>query len=666
MATYHITTTGVDTSGRDGLSTATAWATLSYACTRVSGTNTIYIHNGTYTWSSQILLPVNISIQGESKDGVIISSYYSVSNSPLIKLETSNGWLGTYGNQTISNLTIEGNSTLYIGIQVNFRSNVIIHDVVFQNCLYHGTIYWGMPDWMWTVTSVIDPAEKMPNYWCTGNEVYNCTFYNNVQTGDGGQLSYGAQDGIKIYNNTFDQPLVGSGTNCGGVKFYDGGYNKNVDFHDNHVHTVSNPGNIYNFSLEMWNDLGGCRYYNNRFIGTVDMSGCSMTTGTYSCWFYSNDMGFDSYPSLAQDGNRQQSFGIEFEGPCDNFIVSGNYIHHVGTGIGILSLYPIGTHTIQNIIHDFWIYNNLLVYLGLANNAANDWEPIMGIDFWNDGAGAGTDTIDNGYIWNNVIHLGQTTPNSYYATGIFMPYYNIVATDLYIQNNIFLNWNSGTTYSAAIFGTALYGSTNSVNRLYINYNDFYNNTNNILFVSGYSPTNYTSTPNLTSNPSLDSNWKIQNTSSPAYHAGTNVGLSTDYAGASWNNPPSMGAYEYIYSLPTVTTASISSITSTTAVGGGNVTHDGYLTVTGKGVCWSTSVNPTISDEYTSDDTGEGSFVSNIIDLTPGTTYHVRAYAINSLGIAYGSDVEFTTEVGDGVDDYVLVSFANVCKYSILE
>jgi len=90
------------------------------------------------------------------------------------------------------------------------------------------------------------------------------------------------------------------------------------------------------------------------------------------------------------------------------------------------------------------------------------------------------------------------------------------------------------------------------------------------------------------------------------------------------------------------TSEISAITPNSASSGGNVTYDGGATVSARGVCWSTSANPTTSDNKTSDGTDTGSFTSFITGLRPGSTYHVRAYASNSLGTGYGSDVSFTT------------------------
>ena len=99
---------------------------------------------------------------------------------------------------------------------------------------------------------------------------------------------------------------------------------------------------------------------------------------------------------------------------------------------------------------------------------------------------------------------------------------------------------------------------------------------------------------------------------------------------------------FIPKVPSVTTAVISSIASTTASSGGDVTDDGGAEITGRGVCWSTAINPTINDSITFDGTALGTFISSIKELNPGTTYHVRAYATNSVGTGYGDDASFNT------------------------
>lgn len=95
-------------------------------------------------------------------------------------------------------------------------------------------------------------------------------------------------------------------------------------------------------------------------------------------------------------------------------------------------------------------------------------------------------------------------------------------------------------------------------------------------------------------------------------------------------------------LPALTSASVTNITSSSAITGGNVLDSGGATVNARGVSWSTSQNPTLNDNYTTDGSGTGTFVSNLTGLYPTTTYYVRAYATNSQGTAYGIQVSFTT------------------------
>ncbi len=93
--------------------------------------------------------------------------------------------------------------------------------------------------------------------------------------------------------------------------------------------------------------------------------------------------------------------------------------------------------------------------------------------------------------------------------------------------------------------------------------------------------------------------------------------------------------------PIVNTNTVTNISSVSATGGGNIT-DGGSPVTARGVCWSLAANPTIADPKTTDGVGAGAFTSNITGLTANLTYHVRAYATNSIGTNYGYDVTFTT------------------------
>ncbi len=110
------------------------------------------------------------------------------------------------------------------------------------------------------------------------------------------------------------------------------------------------------------------------------------------------------------------------------------------------------------------------------------------------------------------------------------------------------------------------------------------------------------------------------------------------------------------SLPVVSTTSITNISSNTASSGGNVSADGGASVTSRGICWSTTQNPTINDSKTTNGAGIGDFVSSITGLTANTTYYVRAYATNSVGTAYGAELSFKTQSSPST---INISWSNI-------
>ena len=95
-------------------------------------------------------------------------------------------------------------------------------------------------------------------------------------------------------------------------------------------------------------------------------------------------------------------------------------------------------------------------------------------------------------------------------------------------------------------------------------------------------------------------------------------------------------------IPVITTTSVSSITANSVISGGSISNNGGSEITEKGICWSKNPNPTVTDNKISNGKGSEPFTSNITGLTGGTQYYVRAYAINTTGTGYGSDVSFTT------------------------
>ena len=94
--------------------------------------------------------------------------------------------------------------------------------------------------------------------------------------------------------------------------------------------------------------------------------------------------------------------------------------------------------------------------------------------------------------------------------------------------------------------------------------------------------------------------------------------------------------------PTVITDTAFQITDSSAVCIGRVAADGGDSVTVRGACWNTTPNPTASDNYIIDTTGVDIFQVILTDMTPATTYYVRAFAANSVDTVYGNEVSFTT------------------------
>jgi uncharacterized protein (TIGR02145 family) len=99
-------------------------------------------------------------------------------------------------------------------------------------------------------------------------------------------------------------------------------------------------------------------------------------------------------------------------------------------------------------------------------------------------------------------------------------------------------------------------------------------------------------------------------------------------------------------VPELTTFPISLITTTTAQSGGEIISNGGEAIQTKGVIWGILADLTLVNcvGKTTDGSGEGVFVSELMNLTPGTTYYVRAYATNGVGTGYGQTIEFTTHI----------------------
>ncbi|HEY0895314.1 MAG TPA: hypothetical protein VGE15_02065 [Sphingobacteriaceae bacterium] len=95
-------------------------------------------------------------------------------------------------------------------------------------------------------------------------------------------------------------------------------------------------------------------------------------------------------------------------------------------------------------------------------------------------------------------------------------------------------------------------------------------------------------------------------------------------------------------LSEISTAPVTEIWFTSATSGGTVSGDGGGRVSERGICWNTSPEPTTEHFKSPEGSGTGTFSGKLRNLLPGTTYYVRAYAVNEAGIRYGNQQEFRT------------------------
>jgi hypothetical protein len=95
-------------------------------------------------------------------------------------------------------------------------------------------------------------------------------------------------------------------------------------------------------------------------------------------------------------------------------------------------------------------------------------------------------------------------------------------------------------------------------------------------------------------------------------------------------------------VPLVETSRAHTITEYSAIAGGVVRDDGGSEISSYGICWDTVQNPSIEGMHKAFSDGTGPFFTSIKNLELRTIYYVKAYAINSTGLAYGNEVVFRT------------------------
>ena len=229
-------------------------------------------------------------------------------------------------------------------------------------------------------------------------------------------------------------------------------------------------------------------------------------------------------------------------------------------------------------------------------------------------------------------------------------------------------YNAGNANYATSAGNANYADSTRIT-------NYANNAGNANYATSAGNANYADSTRITNYANNAGNANHSDTAFFAHYAdtadynkllnrpsGTNMGdiLYWDTLSATWhilpvgnigevltldsNHIPQWNAIpkQMNYDTATVTTYAVTSYTSTEATLNGNVSNSGNSPFIMSGFCWKKNSIPTVADPHSVDGLTTGNFSHYITGLDTGTTYHVRAYAINIAGTAYGQDRTFKT------------------------
>jgi hypothetical protein len=476
----------------------------------------------------QSVLKAGVSIEGMGVTSVI-HSY--VSGDFTIML--SNAAEGTKGNQHISNIKMDGSSLqAYAPIKVWKRSNVEIY-----NCTFIDFSEWGV--------SFEGGNDGLPSIYATGNKfhdnvVINCSNYyypgidgdTDKTSGDGrGLLQISGQQTMEIYDNILTQTARSTWHNGHCIKGIMG-YNKDIKIYRNTMTRAAFQNETWDFAMEFWSSRGGIEVYDNVISGGVDFSGGEGIPGisnqkgayAYSVYIHDNVIGPDSYAV----GNSRLTKGIYIEQSAEGVIIERNWIKNVDMGIYT----PLVTKSDGSgrIFNNIWINSNVFQNIGRSSgDTYGIYMPIYPTltTGW---------TCNNVNICNNTIIASSGVSSGY---GIVLPAMG-GTTNVTVRNNIVYG------FPTAVYGQGASGVTLDI--LSIENNDFYNNGNsNLPKYNNLTPTNNTTKNNITSDPLFISSSDFHlEPSSPAIRKGLKIpGLTIDFEGNTFNDPPSTGAFEQV-------------------------------------------------------------------------------------------------------------------------
>jgi hypothetical protein len=313
---------------------------------------------------------------------------------------------------------------------------------------------------------------------------------------------------------------------------------------------------------------------------------------------------------------------------------------------------------LDNLDNSKWLKNGNNVYYNSGNVGIGTSNPTFGLEVMSNSLEARRGILMAHYTDNN--NASQFMLSKY--RGSFTQPQNVQNAD-YTGTLIFTAYNGQTSTTELPTGSALIGSriSGNVTSNYVPQDLYFATGNSTTQTDPYQQNTVRMVVSHNGNVGIGTTTPLRTlhvnsvmrlepvASSPSnpskgdmYFDGTLNKLRV-YDGSAWQNVSDTQA-----STPIVTTSAITSITNNSALTGGNVSSQGGSIVTARGICYSTSPNPTLSNSFTTNSAGTGTFTSNLTGLLPNTIYYIRAYATNSFGTSYGSQITFTTLITPSV------------------
>ncbi len=630
-ATYYVDAAGGNDSN-NGLSTSTAWKTVSKVNSSkfLPGETVLFKCGG--NWREQLTVP-----SSGSAGNPITFGAYGTGAKPIINgSDVLTSWsLVTGTTYAKSALMTEPKVVVYNGTRVTKGTGTTLASNQYYYNAGAATLYINVGEN--PAAHTLEAAARTYSIWISHHDYVNFSNLDTRNTNDAGfyiqdsdYLDLNACDITQVaYRGTLVTNVIGSSETSKYLNFrnmqvsHSGGTGISVDgdadvtghvliqnciVHDCGWNADAIDAVRWTAGIKVW---GGANYGVAGESDDVVIENCEVynqvdTHGDYSGGGIWVDQWGTGAVVRKNKIHNNATYGVLLENMNDGALVNNNLVYLNKWGIAV-----------YRDIKNQKIYNNTLF-----NNSD--------IGLWcKGGENTGTDHMTGNEFKNNIV-IGSVRAlsairggeNSGNGSG------NVYEYNCFgLEKPNFIEWGL-----VSYWGASIYKST------YATWESAYGRTTHSvgadpLFVSASNPLDFRLQPN-----------------SPCISKGIPVNLSTDIVGnpvpAQQGKNPDIGAFEstsqVTVSVPTVTTANITGPTSSSVTYGGTVTSDGGATVTARGVCWGSTANPAISGSHTLDGSGTGSYTGSLTGLTPGTTYHVRAFATNSSGTGYGSDVTFTT------------------------